>query len=61
MLFGVDSFALLMQAGAAVVRHDDARVNNGAGPGTLLSGLIAALVFWIGSLIFVRRDLDESG
>jgi hypothetical protein len=50
-----------MQAGAAVVRHDDARVNNGAGPGTLLSGLIAALGFWIGAQIFVRRELDESG
>ncbi len=61
VLFGVGTFALLMQAGAAVIRHVDAGVNHGAGPGMLLAGLIVALGFWIGALIFVRRELDESG
>jgi hypothetical protein len=54
VLFGVGSFALLMQADGAVIRHIDAGVNHGAGPDMLLSGLIVAL-------IFVRRELAESG
>ncbi len=61
VLFGIGSFALLMQAGGAVIRHIDAGVNHGAGPGMLLSRLILALEFWIGALIFVRRELAESG
>ena len=60
VLFGVGSFALLMQASAAVIRHVDAGVNNGAGPGMLLCGLIVALGFWVGALIFVRRELNEA-
>ena len=59
VLFGIATFVLLVRAGMTTIRYVDAGVETGAGPGTLLAGLIVALGFWIGSLMFVRRELTS--
>lgn len=57
VIFGVATFALLVQGGLSTIRYIDHGAGSGIGPGSLLAGLIVSLGFWSAALVFLRREL----
>ena len=59
VIFGVATFTLLVQSGLETISYIDHGAGKGAGPGSLLAGLIVALAFWGAALAFLRRELSR--
>jgi hypothetical protein len=48
-----------VQSGLETISYIDHGAGKGAGPGSLLAGLIVALTFWGAALAFLRRELSR--